>query len=200
MEEQSSYGGYQVIMEKNEEKGLSLEKEVADLLARKNYTMTTAESCTGGMLAARMVNVPGVSGVFNAGFITYANEAKQKLVGVKQETLKTYGAVSRETAGEMAEGAAKAAGAMVAVSTTGIAGPDGGTPEKPVGLVYIGCYVDGKLAVKEYHFSGNRMEVRESTVEAALVLLKGMLADKESGKKCFQGTKEGNNDGRRKQI
>lgn len=200
MEEQSRYGGYQVIMEKNEEKGLSLEKEVADLLAQKNYTMTTAESCTGGMLAARMVNVPGVSGVFNAGFITYANEAKQKLVGVKQETLKTYGAVSRETAGEMAEGAAKAAGAMVAVSTTGIAGPDGGTPEKPVGLVYIGCYVDGKLAVKEYHFSGNRMEVRESTVEAALVLLKGMLADKESGKKYFQGTKEGNNDGRRKQI
>lgn len=182
MEEQSRYGGYQVIMEKNEEKGLSLEKEVADLLARKNYTMTTAESCTGGMLAARMVNVPGVSGVFNAGFITYANEAKQKLVGVKQETLKTYGAVSRETAGEMAEGAAKAAGADVAVSTTGIAGPDGGTPEKPVGLVYIGCYVDGKLAVKEYHFCGSRTEVRESTVEAALVLLKGMLADGESGK------------------
>lgn len=164
-------------MEKNAEKSLSLEKEVADLLAQRNYTMTTAESCTGGMVAARMINVPGVSGVFNAGFITYANEAKQKLVGVKSETLKAYGAVSRETAGEMAEGAAKTAGADVAVATTGIAGPDGGTPEKPVGLVYIGCFVDGKLSVKEYHFDGSRMEIRERTVEAALVLLKEMLSE-----------------------
>jgi len=163
------------MMKKDGEKNLSLEKEVADLLAQKKFTMTTAESCTGGMLAARMVNVPGVSGVFNAGFITYANEAKQKLVGVKHETLEAYGAVSRETAGEMAEGAAKAAGADVAVSTTGIAGPDGGTPEKPVGLVYIGCFVDGNLSVKEYHFGGSRIEVRERTVEAALVQLKEML-------------------------
>lgn len=155
----------------------TLEKEVADLLMEKGYTMTTAESCTGGMLAARMINVPGVSGVFKAGFVTYANEAKHKLIGVREKTLETYGAVSKETAGEMVLGAAKAAEADVAVSITGIAGPDGGTRKKPVGLVYIGCLVNGKTEVKEYHFSGNRMKIRENAASAALVQLKNLLME-----------------------
>lgn len=159
------------------DENVTLEKAIADLLMEKGYTMTTAESCTGGMLAARMINVPGVSGVFKAGFVTYANEAKQKLIGVREETLAAFGAVSKETAGEMAVGAAKAAGADVAVSITGIAGPDGGTPEKPVGLVYIGCTVMGKTDIREYHFSGNRMKIRENVVAAALVQLRNLLID-----------------------
>lgn len=158
---------------------VSLEKAVADMLVKRGFTMTTAESCTGGMLSARMINVPGVSEVFRAGFITYANEAKRDIIGVQAETLEKYGAVSTQTAEEMAAGAARAAGADVAVSITGIAGPDGGTKEKPVGLVYIGCFVNGKVTVKEYHFSGNRMKVRESTVAAALVQLRQCLLEGE---------------------
>lgn len=151
---------------------VTLEKAVADLLLEKGLTMTTAESCSGGMVAARMINVPGVSAVFKAGFVTYANEAKQKLIGVREETLLQFGAVSARTAEEMAIGAAKAAGADVAVSITGIAGPDGGTKDKQVGLVYIGCYVQGKVWTEEYHFSGNRMKIRESVTAAALVQLR----------------------------
>ncbi|MBO5167364.1 MAG: CinA family protein [Lachnospiraceae bacterium] len=145
-----------------------IEKTVADILVARGLTMTCAESCTGGLISARMVNVPGVSEVFKAGFVTYANEAKQKLLGVKEETLIQFGAVSCQTAEEMARGAAKAAEADVAISVTGIAGPDGGTKEKPVGLVYIGCYVKGDVLVKEYHFNGDRMQVRQSSAEAAL--------------------------------
>ncbi|MGN0432280.1 MAG: CinA family protein [Lachnospiraceae bacterium] len=150
---------------------MEIEKAVADILAARGLTMTTAESCTGGLISARMVNVPGVSNVFKAGFITYANEAKQKFLGVKEETLMQFGAVSRQTAEEMAEGAARAAEADVAVSVTGIAGPDGGTKEKPVGLVYIGCYISGNVKVEEYHFDGDRIQVRERTAQAALMQL-----------------------------
>ena len=150
---------------------MEIEKAVADILAARGLTMTTAESCTGGLISARMVNVPGVSNVFKAGFITYANEAKQKFLGVKEETLMQFGAVSRQTAEEMAEGAARAAEADVAVSVTGIAGPDGGTREKPVGLVYIGCYISGNVKVEEYHFDGDRIQVRERTAQAALMQL-----------------------------
>lgn len=154
---------------------VTLEMAVAGLLLEKGLTMTTAESCTGGMFAARMVNVPGVSGILKAGFVTYANQAKQALIGVKQETLEVYDAVSKETAAEMAAGAAKRAKADVAVSVTGIAGPDGGTAERPVGLVYIGCYVQGRVEVEEYHFCGNRMKIRESATAAALVQLRNCL-------------------------
>ncbi len=154
---------------------VTLEKAVADMLLARGMTMTAAESCTGGLLAARMINVPGVSAVFKAGFVTYANEAKHKLIGVREETLSQFGAVSRETAEEMAAGAANAAEAEVAVAITGIAGPDGGTKEKPVGLVYIGCYVQGRVWIKEYHFSGSRAKIRESVTAAALVQLRECL-------------------------
>lgn len=150
---------------------VAIEKIVADILKQKKFTMAAAESCTGGMISARMVNIAGVSECFKAGFVTYANEAKQAVLGVKEETLLRYGAVSSRTAEEMAVGAAIAARTDVAVSVTGIAGPNGGTMEKPVGLVYIGCYVQGRVMAREYHFAGDRMQVRQSSTEAALRLL-----------------------------
>lgn len=160
----------------------TLEMALTKLLMKKKYTMTTAESCTGGMIAARMVNAPGVSAVLKSGFITYANEAKEELLGVSHDTLEKFGAVSRETAGEMAEGAAKAAHTDTAVAVTGIAGPDGGTKEKPVGLVYIGVNVRGNVEVREYHFSGSRQKIRESVTAAALTFLREKLLDaKERG-------------------
>lgn len=160
----------------------TLEMALTKLLMKKKYIMTTAESCTGGMIAARMVNAPGVSAVLKSGFITYANEAKEELLGVSHDTLEKYGAVSRETAEEMAEGAAKAAHTDAAVAVTGIAGPDGGTKEKPVGLVYIGVNVRGNVEVREYHFSGSRQKIRESVTAAALTFLREkLLASEERG-------------------
>lgn len=116
----------------------TLEEWIVKELTKRNASITTAESCTGGLLSGKIVNASGASRVFSQSFVTYSNEAKKHLLGVKKETLDRVGAVSEETAVQMAEGAAKAAHAEVALSTTGIAGPDGGTPEKPVGLVYIG--------------------------------------------------------------
>ena len=153
----------------------SLEERVVELLAERHYTVTTAESCTGGMIAGTIVNAAGASEVLNEGYITYSNGAKERLVGVSHETLERFGAVSEQTAREMAEGAARAAGADAALSATGIAGPGRGTEEKPVGLVYIGCTLNGKTEVKECRFDGNRMENRLHTVKTALEMLQSML-------------------------
>ena len=150
---------------------MSLEEKIVKELQAKNYTITTAESCTGGLLAGRILNVSGASAVYNEGHITYSNEVKERLLGVSRDTLQVYGAVSEQTAEEMARGAACVAKADVALSTTGIAGPTGGTKDKPVGLVYVGCCLKGVVTVKECHFSGTREENRESAVEAALQLL-----------------------------
>lgn len=149
----------------------SLEEKVIFKLKEKGFHVTCAESCTGGMIASTLVNVAGVSDVFEEGYVTYANAAKHKLLGVEESALQTYGAVSRQVAWQMAEGAAKQAKAEAAVAVTGIAGPDGGTPEKPVGLVYIGCCVGGKTVVTENHFKGDRLEIRRQTTRAALELL-----------------------------
>ncbi len=151
---------------------VTLEQAVVELLLKRKMTVCTIESCTGGMLASRLINVPGVSETFRAGYITYSNRAKQKVAGVKKKTLEKYGAVSPQTAEEMARGAAKAAHADATVSVTGIAGPDGGSREKPVGLVYIGCHVGDRTVVQEYRFVGNRGKIRESAVSAALTLLR----------------------------
>lgn len=159
----------------------TLEEAVAALLRKKKLTVTTIESCTGGLLAGRLVNAPGVSDVLKTGYITYANKAKRKIAGVKKETLEKHGAVSEQTAREMAVGVAKASGADVAVSVTGIAGPDGGTKEKPVGLVYIGCFVCGVTTVKRYEFQGNRSKIRESSVAAALTLLRKCVMEYDDG-------------------
>ena len=150
----------------------SLEMADAALLKEKQLTMAAAESCTGGMVAARMVNVSGVSDVFMQGMVTYSNEAKMRLLGVREETLAAYGAVSEETAVQMAEGGAAAAETDVCVSITGIAGPEGGTPEKPVGLVYMACCVKGKTVVKRYQFKGNRAKIREQSTVKALDLVR----------------------------
>jgi nicotinamide-nucleotide amidase len=155
----------------------NLEDAVVTLLKNKNLTVSFAESCTGGLIAGKLVNVPGASEVLGVGFVTYSNEAKMKYLNVKESTLEQYGAVSEQTAEEMAIGAAKAAGSNTAVAVTGIAGPDGGTKEKPVGLVYVGCYVNGKVTVKELRLQGNRQKVREATVIRALDLLRRCIID-----------------------
>ncbi len=151
------------------------EEAVVELLTAGRMTVTTAESCTGGLIAGTIVNVAGASDVLNEGYVTYSNEAKERLVGVKHETLEKYGAVSEQTAREMAEGAARSAGADAALSATGIAGPGGGTAEKPVGLVYIGCFLKGRTTVRECRFHGNRQENRLHTVETALEMLRDAL-------------------------
>lgn len=149
-----------------------IEELVVKLLLEKKLTITTAESCTGGLIGATLVNVSGVSAVFEEGYITYANEAKQKLLGVSADTLEKYGAVSEQTAREMAEGVLKTSGADVSVAVTGIAGPDGGTKEKPVGLVYMACSYNGNTVFERHIFSGNRRQIREATVVNALELVR----------------------------
>ncbi len=159
------------------EEDVTLEKSVVDLALANNLTITCAESCTGGMLSARLINVPGISEVYKSGVVTYSNKAKRKLLGVKKSTLQKYGAVSEKTAGEMAKGALLISRADVSVAITGIAGPDGGTEEKPVGLGYIACSGKGKVTVKECRFSGNRNKIRESAVSAALALMRGCILE-----------------------
>lgn len=149
----------------------ALEERAVALLLECGFTLTTAESCTAGLLAGRVMNVAGASAVYNEGYITYSNEAKERVLNVRPETLEKYGAVSSQTACEMAQGAALVANADAALSVTGIAGPGGGTKEKPVGLVYIGCYLQGKVCAKEFRFSGNRAENRRSAVSEALKFL-----------------------------
>lgn len=162
-----------------------LEDVVVRMLAKRKLTIATAESCTGGMLAARLVNVPGVSDVLKTGYITYSNKAKRKLVDVNKASLKQYGAVSEKVAKEMAKGAALCSKSDVGISVTGIAGPDGGTEDKPVGLVYIACYVKGKTKAAQLRLTGNRQKVREYATAKALVLVRECLLayDKKTSKK-----------------
>lgn len=156
-----------------------IEELVVEELLKKKYSITTAESCTGGLLAGTIINVSGVSSIYKEGFITYANEAKEELLGVSHEDLLTVGAVSEQVARQMAEGAKKRANSDCALATTGIAGPDGGTKEKPVGLVYIGCCVKDKTVVEKCLFTGSRLEVRLQAVEKALQILYSKLMDQE---------------------
>lgn len=151
---------------------VSLEMAVVELLKKHQLTMSTAESCTGGMVAAKLVSVSGVSEVFMQGMVTYSNEAKMRLLGVKEETLRKYGAVSGETAREMAAGGAAASGTDVCVAITGLAGPDGGTDKKPVGLVHMACSLKGSVTAREYHFKGNREKIREQSMMRALDLVR----------------------------
>lgn len=150
----------------------TLEEAVVKLLSKKGLSIATAESCTGGLLSGTIVNAAGASEVFNGGYVTYSNKLKKKALGVKKSSLEKYGAVSKQVAGEMAKGALKEAKADIAVSTTGIAGPGGGSNEKPVGLVYIGCAVNGKVYVEKHLFSGNRSKVRQSAVVTALSMIR----------------------------
>lgn len=145
---------------------------IVSTLSGRGYSVATAESCTGGMIASTIVDVPGASDCFNEGYVTYSNEAKMKNLGVKDSTLLAHGAVSFETAMEMAKGVRKKAKADFGLSSTGIAGPGGGSPKKPVGLVYIGCaYGDDDCIVKELHLKGDRTTVRTAATMEALKLL-----------------------------
>ena len=149
---------------------------VGDILLEKRLMLATVESCTGGWIAQTVTNIPGSSAWFERGFVTYSNEAKQELVGVQAETLTKHGAVSREVAVEMALGGVQRSRADVAVSVTGIAGPDGGTPEKPVGTVWI-AWADrhGSSEAICYGLQGDRRAVREASVEHALCGLTDFL-------------------------
>ena len=153
----------------------SIETDVGELLTKKQLTIATAESCTGGLLAGRLINYPGISSSFMEGVITYSNEAKIRNLNVGKETLNLHGAVSSETAKEMATGIAKKAGTDIGISVTGVAGPGGGTDEKPVGLVFVGLYIGGSVMVKELHLKGDRQKIREDTVMVALKWIKKEL-------------------------
>ena len=155
----------------------SLEEVIGKILVDNNITISTAESCTGGLLSGKLVNYPGISSVFLEGDVTYSNEAKMRNLNVNKKTLDKYGAVSKETAVEMAEGIAKKTGTIIGISTTGIAGPTGGTSEKPVGLVYVGLYIDGKTKYKELHLTGDRQKVRSRAVMQSLDFLRRELAN-----------------------
>lgn len=156
---------------------VTLEASVLALLKERDLTLTTAESLTGGLLAARFTAVPGASEVFKQGFVTYCNRAKRKLLDVKKTTLKEYGAVSERTAKEMAKNGVFATGTDACVSLTGLAGP-AAEEGKPVGLVYIACCYKNRTVVREYHFKGNRQQIREQSAVSALLLLREcILAD-----------------------
>jgi len=148
--------------------------QARSLLAQMNatgMTLATAESCTGGLIAAALTAIAGSSSVVMGGFVTYANDAKRQMVGVRAESLAQHGAVSEDVAREMAEGARARAGVSLALSCTGIAGPGGAMPGKPVGLVFIACAREGAATLVERHvFPGDRAAVRAATVAAALAL------------------------------
>lgn len=152
----------------------SMQETVAQMLVKRNKTIAVAESCTGGLVASRLIEYPGISAVLLEGAVTYSNEAKMRRLGVKRQTLETYGAVSAETAVEMAEGIAKSSGASIGLSTTGVAGP-GPSEGKPEGLVFIGVYIEGKTYVKELNLAGKRNVIRERAAYNALDYLRRKL-------------------------
>lgn len=148
---------------------MQLAAEVGRRLKSAGLLLAAAESCTGGWIAKALTDVAGSSTWFERGFITYSNEAKAAMLGVMQSTLAAHGAVSEAVVREMAAGAASWSRAQVTVAVSGIAGPDGGTPEKPVGLIWIAWrWADGKLSAREFRFPGDRESVRRAAVLAAL--------------------------------
>jgi competence/damage-inducible protein CinA-like protein len=158
------------------EDGRELPEVVAALLRERGLTIAVAESCTGGLLAARLTSVPGASAFLERGYVTYSNASKVELLGVDPAVLASTGAVSAETAGAMAAGARLAARADIGVAITGIAGPDGGTPDKPVGLVFIATEGPAGDRVRRIHFPGSRERVRYQATQAALEMLRrGLL-------------------------
>lgn len=154
----------------------NIAETVGALLKQEGLSFCAAESCTGGLLLSTLTDVAGSSAYVLGGVVTYSNEAKQQLVNVQAETLVKYGAVSEQTAHEMVVGVCDLFKADVGISVTGIAGPGGGTPEKPVGLVFVGAKVGDNVIVREYHWQGNRAENKDHSVVAALTLLQAMIS------------------------
>ena len=157
---------------------MSVESQVGTLLAAQGLTLVTAESCTGGLLAHRITNVPGSSAYFLGGVVSYADRVKEDCLGVRHQTLLSHGAVSEETAREMARAARQRVGADVALSVTGIAGPGGGTPDKPVGLVYIALSAADAELCERHVWHGDRLSNKDQSVEAVLRLLLTYLQDR----------------------
>lgn len=145
-----------------------LEEVLVKALKKASMTIAFAESCTGGLISSKVVNVPGSSSVFGTGIVAYSNETKEKLLKVSGDCLETYGAVSAQTASAMSEGLFEQSGADLCVSVTGVAGPDGGTPEKPVGLVYLDIFMNGEHDTHELHLTGDRTRIRNTTALHAL--------------------------------
>lgn len=155
----------------------TMQDKLVSMLKAKNYTITTAESCTGGKIMEKLISVSGASTVIDAGFVTYSEQAKCKFADVNMETINKYSVVSEEVAYEMAEGVAKKNNTNASIAVTGIAGPCGGTEDKPVGLVYIGCYLNGKVNVRKLTLKGNREKVREQATYHAMNTLRKMLLE-----------------------
>lgn len=145
-----------------------LAKDVVTMLGSRGLTLASAESCTGGMVASAITDIPGASAVFLGGVVAYSNDSKQRLLLVPAQTLATYGAVSSQTAMGMAKGVADAMGADCAVSITGIAGPDGGSTDRPVGTVWFGFSIQGATTAELGHFDGNRRAIRQAATLWAL--------------------------------
>jgi PncC family amidohydrolase len=157
---------------------MTIEERVGALLADQGMNLVTAESCTGGLLAHRITNVSGSSAYYLGGFVAYADQVKAEFLGVRRETLSVHGAVSEETAREMATGARQRMGADVALSITGIAGPTGGTPEKPVGLAYVTLSAADVEICRRHIWQGDRLANKQQSAEAALELLLAYLQDR----------------------
>lgn len=166
----AKYGEYVYAIGREE-----MEEVVGRLLKERGLKLATAESCTGGLLSARIVNVPGSSAYFVGGFVVYANELKTRLLSVEEEAIKRYGAVSEEVCRQMAVGALEETDADISLAITGISGPEGGTPDKPVGLTYIGLATDREVMVKRFLFNGGRNENRFLATQWALEMLRQYL-------------------------
>lgn len=151
---------------------MKLERKLGKALAERGLTIAVAESCTGGLITHLITNVPGSSNYFERGFVVYSNRSKEELLGVKPETLRRYGAVSRQAAREMAAGARNVSGANIALAVTGIAGPISDDSKKPVGLVYLSiCCDDGSVRVQKHIYSGSRLQVKKQSARDALELV-----------------------------
>lgn len=156
----------------------TIQETVVELLIQNKLKLATAESCTGGLIAQKITSVAGASECFDCGVVTYSNEQKQKLLGVSAETLEKFGAVSEQTALEMCKGVKTLADADFGISVTGIAGPGGGTPDKPVGTVWIGIYGKNLHKAERFLFDGDRQQVRESTAQTALKMVEEAILRK----------------------
>ncbi|ABC22670.1 CinA family protein [Rhodospirillum rubrum] len=153
-------------------------EQVLAALRAKGFMLAAAESCTGGLITAALTTVAGSSAGVDRGFVTYSNEAKTQMLGVPEDMLAAHGAVSAEVAQAMAEGALNNSQAAIAISVTGIAGPEGGSPDKPVGLVFMACALaDGPVVVRRHIFAGNRNDIRHATVNGAFDMILRTLED-----------------------
>ncbi|MFH1287600.1 MAG: CinA family protein [bacterium] len=154
-----------------------VESELKELFVKQKLTLAVAESCAGGLVGHRITNIPGSSKYFEMSLVAYSDEVKNKVLGVPIDVLREFGAVSSHVATAMAKRAKKLAQADVGLGITGIAGPDGGTKEKPVGLVYIAIVMDNKIVCKEYRFDGQRQDIKNQTAQKALELLREILLE-----------------------